>query len=200
MVALQNQPQNNPQQQNPGGKPPPAMATAVPPHFAQAGIQQHPNPMTQGPNPFDRAIPGQSLTDTPKNSPWEHPPQYTNLHDALQYVFDQLLKPINMKQTLAFLQKGIPVEELARMIIFTGFTTGHWTPDLAMMMGKPVCSIIAGIAVRAGVKDAKMTNNDRTGFHHLYRISNMPQLTSSSPTPPPTPTKAALKGFMSKGQ
>ena len=28
-------------------------------------------------NEFDAPIPGQSLTDTPGNAPWEHPPQYT---------------------------------------------------------------------------------------------------------------------------
>ena len=26
-------------------------------------------------NPFDAPVPGQSLTDTPGNAPWEHPPQ-----------------------------------------------------------------------------------------------------------------------------
>ena len=26
-------------------------------------------------NEFDAPIPGQSLTDTPGNAPWEHPPQ-----------------------------------------------------------------------------------------------------------------------------
>ena len=30
-------------------------------------------------NPFDAPVPGQSLTDTPGNYPWEHPPLYTCL-------------------------------------------------------------------------------------------------------------------------
>ena len=39
-------------------------------------------------NPFDAPIPGQSLTDTPGNYPWEHPPQYTDVDDILDiYIY-----------------------------------------------------------------------------------------------------------------
>ena len=35
-------------------------------------------------NPFDTPIPGQSLTDTPGNYPWEHPPQYPTMEEATE--------------------------------------------------------------------------------------------------------------------
>lgn len=197
---LPNQPPQNspvpPPQQSPGGAPP-MTAQPVPQHFQQAGIQQHPDPSQMGPSPFDRAIPGQSLTDTPKNSAWEHSPKYTSMHDALNYIFDQIIKPVNLKQSLTLLQKGISIEDLARMILFTGFSTGHWTPDLAMMLAKPVVHILAGIAHRAGLKDAKLTREDRSGFKNLYKMQQMPNLTSQTPVPTPTPTKKQLQGFMS---
>ena len=34
-------------------------------------------------NPFDTPIPGQSLTDTPGNYPWEHPPPVSYTHLTL---------------------------------------------------------------------------------------------------------------------
>ena len=33
-------------------------------------------------NPFDAPVPGQSLTDKPGNSAWEHPPQFTSTDEA----------------------------------------------------------------------------------------------------------------------
>ena len=44
-------------------------------------------------NIFDAPIPGQSLTDTPGNSPWEHPPQFSNVNDAAEYVWNTLHEP-----------------------------------------------------------------------------------------------------------
>ena len=52
----------------------------------------------QEPNDFDRPIPGQSLTDEPGNYPWEHPPQYTDLREARDRIFDGMTKPENAKQ------------------------------------------------------------------------------------------------------
>ncbi len=39
-------------------------------------------------NIFDAPIPGQSLTNTPGNYPCEHPPQYTNLGERTEYVWE----------------------------------------------------------------------------------------------------------------
>ena len=75
-------------------------------------------------NIFDAPIPGQSLTNTPGNYPWEHPPQYTNIKEASEYVWDVLHKEKNADQVLTFLKNGIPVEAIARTILFGGFMEG----------------------------------------------------------------------------
>ena len=38
-------------------------------------------------NPFDSPVPGQSLTDTPGNYPWEHPPQFVDPEEATEYIW-----------------------------------------------------------------------------------------------------------------
>ena len=68
-------------------------------------------------NIFDTPIPGQSLTNTPGNYPWEHPPQYTNIEDATEYVWDILHREENLDQVLTFLRNGIPVEAIARTML-----------------------------------------------------------------------------------
>ena len=44
-------------------------------------------------NDFDAPIPGQSLTDKPGNSAWEHPPQFTDTAEAAEYIWDKLTHP-----------------------------------------------------------------------------------------------------------
>ena len=39
---------------------------------------------------FDAPIPGQSLTDTPGNYPWEHPSQFSTVEEASEYIWDRL--------------------------------------------------------------------------------------------------------------
>ena len=78
-------------------------------------------------NPFDTPIPGQSLTDTPGNGPWEHPPQFTNIDDASEYVWKKIHSEKQLGQIITFLNNGIPVEAIARMILFSGLwmVSGH---------------------------------------------------------------------------
>ena len=49
-------------------------------------------------NPFDAPVPGQSLTDTPGNYPWEHPPQFTDLNEAAEFVWDNLHEENKLKE------------------------------------------------------------------------------------------------------
>ena len=44
-------------------------------------------------NPFDTPVPGQSLTDTPGNYPWEHAPLITDPEQATEFIWDRLHKP-----------------------------------------------------------------------------------------------------------
>ena len=37
-------------------------------------------------NSFDAPVPGESLTNTPGNAAWEHPPTYAKAEDALEFV------------------------------------------------------------------------------------------------------------------
>lgn len=196
-------PQTSPQMQPTpaGGSPmaPPQMpAEGAPQQPPQAQPMQMPPPKPNlpGMHPMNAPTPGQSLTKEPGNSVWEHPPKYTDVHSAVSFVFDQLVKPKNTYQMLAMLEKGVTVEQILRLILFAGFSEGKWTPDLAMLMARPVMMVIAGIAHRAGVK-GKLTSVDRSGFKDLMNIQKMPQVNSSAPTAPMKLPKAITKGLMS---
>ena len=124
-------------------------------------------------NDFDAPIPGQSLTDKPGNTPWEHPPQFTDTAEAAEYIWDSLTHPDYVKQVIAMLDAGIPVEALCRVIIFAGFTEGKWTPDVGFMLAEVVIKMIATIAVKAGVKKFKISMQDLTNNREMQSIMDI---------------------------
>ena len=124
-------------------------------------------------NDFDAPIPGQSLTDKPGNSAWEHPPQFTDTAEAAEYIWDSLTHPDYVKQLIAMLDAGIPVEALCRVIIFAGFTEGKWTPDVGFMLAEVVIKMIATIAIKAGVKKFKISMQDLTNNREMQSIMDI---------------------------
>jgi len=124
-------------------------------------------------NDFDAPIPGQSLTDKPGNSAWEHPPQFTDTEEAAEYIWDKLTHPDYAKQLIAMLDAGIPVEALCRVVIFAGFTEGKWTPDVGFMLAEVVIKMIATIAIKAGVKKFKISMQDLTNNREMQSIMDI---------------------------
>ena len=122
-------------------------------------------------NPFDAPIPGQGLTDEPGNYPWEHPPQFTDVVEASEFVWDRLHRPAFTEQVLAMLDAGIPVEALGRIIIFNGFMEGKWYPDVAFLIAAPVLKMIATMGITAGVDKIKMSMSDITNNEQIQSIA-----------------------------
>ena len=124
-------------------------------------------------NPFDAPVPGQSLTDKPGNYPWEHPPQYTDTQDAAEYVWDKLTQPAFADQVVAMLDAGIPVEAIGRIVVFSGFTEGKWTPDVGFVLAEVIMKMIATIGFTAGVKKFKMSMQDLTNNKQMKAIMSV---------------------------
>ena len=124
-------------------------------------------------NPFDAPVPGQSMTDNPGNATWEHPPQYTNTAEAADFVWDQLSTPEFAEQVIAMLDAGIPVEAIARVILFGGFTNGKWTPDVAFIIAEPVMKMIVAVGMQGGVKKFRISMNDMTNNNELKSIMDI---------------------------
>jgi len=59
------------------------------------------------------------------------------------------------------LKEGIPVEALARMVLFGGFAEGKWTPDLAILLAEIVFKQIIAIGMAVKIKNMKLFMNDQ---------------------------------------
>jgi hypothetical protein len=160
------------------------------------------------PIPTDAPIPGQALTDSPGNARWESPPQYVDLDEAAEFLWKQLQSRNSQIMLLAMLDKGIPVEMLADVVIFSGFSEGKWTPDVGMMLKLPVMHMLAAIGVREGVggdtpifyKDRSVTesliNLEKIDFSNMHKkLSPQENMNIKRENTPPAPISGA--GFMS---
>ena len=121
------------------------------------------------PEMFDGPVPGQSLTDTPQNAPWEHPPQYVNPQDALDTLFQGIMVDKNLQEIIAMLDAGIPVESLVKVLLFSGFSQGKWTFDLMQLLVQPTFEMLVAIGTRAKVKDMQV-------FSETTKKESMPNL------------------------
>ena len=126
-------------------------------------------------NIFDAPIPGESLTDTPGNASWEHPPQFTTVHEAAEHIWDKLHDRNLLQQVITFLEDDVPVEAIARMILFSGFAEGKWTPDVAILLAEVVFKQIMAIGMRVEIPKMKMFMEDQSNnqFHRAFAKFNI---------------------------
>lgn len=105
-----------------------------------------------GRNMFDAPIPGQSLTDEPGNAKWEKPARFARPQEALDYIWNQLNDEKHGIKLLALLEAGLPAQGIAETVLFAGFSEGLWTPDVMLIIGKPVFAMVCAMGKRAGIK------------------------------------------------
>ena len=111
-------------------------------------------------NPFDAPISGQSLTDEPGNYPWEHPPKTTDPIEAIEKFWDRLTDTEVAQEMITMMEAGVPIEALARILTFTGFAEGEFTPDVGFLTIEPLMKMLAAIGMRAGVKNLVVSLED----------------------------------------
>lgn len=126
-------------------------------------------------NPFDAPIPGQSLTDTPGNHPWEHPAKYNDPEELLDTLWERLTTPQALEEMITMLDAGIPVEAIVRTITFAGFTQGEFSPDVGFLIVEPLMKMITAIGVRAGIKNLRISLEDLDNRSFIRDMSKLKQ-------------------------
>jgi hypothetical protein len=105
-----------------------------------------------GRTPFERATPGQSLTNDPDTKyAWEQPPKYTDVPSATIDIVADSYEKETYEMIALTLADGMPVGSLASMILQAGFQEGKWNPDLMMLLIEPTMYILAAIAEQCGI-------------------------------------------------
>ena len=105
-------------------------------------------------NPFNAPTPGESLTtapDMPKQ--WETPPEYTEQDEAMEAVYMELTSDDNLMPLIQLIDDGTPLDQVAQVLLYRGYTKGLYTPDLMLMLAEPTMYLLIAIADYADIKD-----------------------------------------------
>lgn len=99
-----------------------------------------------------RAIPGQSLTNSPDQPyNWEKAPEITNPREAMYAVFDALLEEEALLNMLTALDNGAGVVDIASVVLYSGFLEGKWNPDVMTLLMEPTMYMIMALAQKADI-------------------------------------------------
>ena len=109
------------------------------------------------PNIFDAPVPGQSLTDTPKNYVWENPARFASVEDASLFIYKELNKKDILKRVIVLLEAGLSVEAVTRVIVFGGFIEGAFSVDTSLLLTPLVQKMVFAIGKAAGIENLKLT-------------------------------------------
>ena len=102
---------------------------------------------------MNRPIPGQSLTANPDEPySWESPPEFTRLNEALDYVLDCLIEEKTYTSIVGSIGEGIPISDIVQQIMYMGFSSGKWNPDLMLLLVEPLMYMIMSLCEKAGVE------------------------------------------------
>ena len=98
------------------------------------------------------AVPGQSLTDYPKNYPWERPPEITDPNDAIKFHIDRIADEDVIDNVLDLLEFGIPAKILSEAMMSGAVASGIHSIDVSLIIEPIVRDFIMKAADMAGIE------------------------------------------------
>ena len=108
------------------------------------------------------AIPGQSLTDEPKNFAWERPPEITDPDKAIAYHMDYLSNPEVVESTLFILASGLPVKNFVDTILTNAVGNGIHSIDVSLIIKPVLEEAVVLTAMEADIKFLEEFDNSKT--------------------------------------
>ena len=107
---------------------------------------------------IDAPIAGQSLTAELGNRPWQQPPQYSTVEDALQYYIPRLTNPEMLDDLLNVMETGIPLTTLANAIQSSGVMEGKHSLDVGILILPVLMETMAYLAEESDIEYVAGTN------------------------------------------
>ena len=101
---------------------------------------------------FDGPIAGMGLTHELGARPWQQPPQYSTVDEAMQFYGSKLENENFQDSLFDVLELGIPVTTIANSIQTSGTMQGKHSIDVGILVLPVLMESIALLADQAGIK------------------------------------------------
>jgi len=116
-----------------------------------------------GVNPFNAPVPGESLTASPDTpTAWERPPEFTDQEDAMRAVYMELTQQDTLRKLINLIDEGIALDEIAQVVLYKGYTSGKYNPDMVLLLAEPTIYLLIAIADYADIKDYTLYTGEET--------------------------------------
>jgi len=93
--------------------------------------------------PFNKPIPGQSLTAEPKNAPYERPPEIVDPEEALMFHISKLNDADRLNATVELVEEGFDVRTLTEGILRNAVMNGVHSIDVSLVIAPAIHEFIA---------------------------------------------------------
>lgn len=128
---------------------------------------------------MNRPIPGQSLTDEPKNYAWERPPEITDPNEAVKYHLDRVSDEEVIDNVFYALDMGMPVKTLTDAMMTGAVGKGIHSIDVGLLVEPLVRRAVMRIAENAGVDYKETFDEDEVSVEE--RAARMVRVVESTP-------------------
>lgn len=105
-------------------------------------------------------IPGQSLTNEPRNAPWERPPETVDPDEAIVHHLTRVSDPKRLDSILDGVEAGFPVSMITDLMLTGAVSQGIHSIDISMMIAPVIHDYITNLLEEEGVEFKEFFNED----------------------------------------
>ena len=100
---------------------------------------------------FSRPIPGEGMTAELGARPWQNPPQFSTVEDALGYYIPRMAQDDFAKSLINVMEMGVPLTSLANIIMISGVMEGRHSVDVGILIIPSLVETMRLLGDSAGV-------------------------------------------------
>lgn len=101
---------------------------------------------------LDSPIAGMSLTHELGARPWQTPPQYKTVEEAMDFYLSRIGSDKLMYNVLSVVDNGVSIPTIAETLTLSGVMEGKHSIDTAVLVNPIVTEYIKGLADNAGIE------------------------------------------------
>ena len=107
---------------------------------------------------IDAPIAGQSLTSEVGGWPWEQPPQYSTVEEALEFYLPRLTEPTLQNDLMNVIEMGLPLTTIANALQQGAVMQGTHSLDVGILVMPVLMEMLAYLAEQRGIEFNMGTN------------------------------------------
>lgn len=109
--------------------------------------------------PFDRPIPGESLTGEPRNNPWEQPAQMSDANEVAMFYLQRLDNDEVLQDFGAMTQAGVSLAPIVETTYMQGVMRGLHTIDAGLVVAPVIHAFLKAALEDMGISVKDSSTN-----------------------------------------